>query len=145
MRDWNLDKEKLRLAVESTLENIAFCIVNEVEHATATPASEMVSSFISCTIGKSYKVAIALSIHEAYLDKIVSDLYPDAESIGEYLQDTLDEFINTVAGIFFRSIEYEIGAFQLSIPYHEHSAISESAVKYYFLLDDTHPLTITIS
>lgn len=138
-------KSKMREAVESTLEQIAFSIVQEVNDLSEKQCVAMVETFISCSYGANEMITVCFSVEKSFLESVVSELYPNIDDeLSKYEQDTIDELANTVAGSYFRLIESEIGDFQLSIPYHERPHNWANDVMFNFLLDDIHPLTVTV-
>lgn len=145
MHSWIDEKSNMRAAVESTFEQITFSIVQEMREVNETHYPLMVESYISCSFETDQRIAFCISIQDSFLESIVSSLFPDEENISQYKRDAIDELTNTIVGNFFRLLDEKIGDFKLSIPYHERPESWMSSVIFSFLLDDIHPLTVTIS
>jgi len=144
MHNWIQENSKMKDAVESTLEQITFTLVQEMSEQKYLEPVGMTESFISCTLETGERISLCFSLQHSFLERIVADLYPYTEDFHPYLQDTLDELANTIAGNFFRSIENQLGNFQLSIPYKERPEQWNNDVIFPFILDDLYPLFISI-
>ena len=145
MHSWIDEKSNMRAAVESTFEQITFSIVQEMRETNDTHYSSTVESYISCSFDTDQRIAFCVSIQDSFLESIVSALYPDEDNISQYKRDAIDELANTIVGNFFRLLDEKIGDFKLSIPYHERPLSWMSNVIFNFLLDDIHPLIVTLS
>ncbi len=145
MHNWIEEKDNMRSAVESTFEQITFSIVQEMLETSDTHKSSMVESYISCSFDTDRRITLSISLQESFLESIVSDLYPDEEEIVQYKRDTIDELVNTIAGTFFRLLDTKVGDFKLSIPYNERTHEWKNSVLFSFMLDDIHPLIISIN
>lgn len=146
MINWESLSTSMKNAVVSTLENITFSFVDDYPEDFPNASHESIEADLSIIL-KEATLNIRISVPKEFLNSIVSTLYPQAKEsdLSAIYADTLNELSNTICGIFFRSVESELGTFQLGIPHLADKGDLKELATYQFLLDDQYPIKIIVS